>query len=66
MFEARGIHGQRLYIDPKAEMTIVRYASHPVAANAANDPITHRAYRALALALMQQADAAGRRGTPTR
>ena len=37
-FEARGIYGQAIYIDPKAEMVIVRYASHPYAANAANDP----------------------------
>ncbi|MGE8365583.1 serine hydrolase domain-containing protein [Cupriavidus sp.] len=53
VFEARGIHGQRIYIDPKAELTIVRYASHPIAANGANDPVTHRAYRALALSLMK-------------
>ena len=53
VFEARGIHGQRIYVDPKAELTIVRYASHPVAANGANDPVTHRAYRALALSLMK-------------
>ncbi|WP_434034570.1 serine hydrolase domain-containing protein [Cupriavidus sp. a3] len=48
MFQAAGIHGQRIYIDPKAELTIVRYASHPVAGNAANNPITFRAFRALA------------------
>ncbi|WP_441615734.1 MULTISPECIES: serine hydrolase domain-containing protein [unclassified Cupriavidus] len=53
VFEARGIHGQRIYVDPRAELTIVRYASHPIAANGANDPVTHRAYRALALALMK-------------
>ena len=47
-FTARGIHGQVIYIDPKAEMTIVRYASHPAAANAANDPVSLPAYRALA------------------
>lgn len=29
-FTARGVHGQRIYVDPKAEMVIVRYASHPV------------------------------------
>lgn len=52
-FEARGIHGQRIYIDPVAQMTIVRYASHPVAANAANDPVTHRAFAALAEYFMQ-------------
>ncbi|AQW32116.1 6-aminohexanoate hydrolase (plasmid) [blood disease bacterium A2-HR MARDI] len=52
-FEARGIYGQRIYIDPVAQMTIVRYASHPIAANAVNDPVTHRACRALADFLMQ-------------
>ncbi|ATG19935.1 6-aminohexanoate hydrolase [Ralstonia pickettii] len=52
-FEARGIHGQRIYIDPVAQMTIVRYASHPIAANAANDPVTHRAFAALAEYFMQ-------------
>lgn len=34
---ARGIHGQTLWIDPKAEMVVARFASHPIAANAAND-----------------------------
>lgn len=47
-YTARGIHGQVIYIDPKAEMTIVRYASHPAAANAVNDPVSLPAYRAMA------------------
>ncbi|MGY3238230.1 CubicO group peptidase (beta-lactamase class C family) [Bradyrhizobium sp. USDA 4448] len=38
--EARGIHGQRLYIAPKAEMVIARFASHPIASAALSDPIT--------------------------
>jgi CubicO group peptidase (beta-lactamase class C family) len=46
-FEARGIHGQRLYVAPGAEMVVARFASHPVAANAANDPITMPALLAL-------------------
>jgi CubicO group peptidase (beta-lactamase class C family) len=49
---ARGVHGQNIYIDPKAEMVIARYASHPLAANIANDPHTLPAYHAMALALM--------------
>ena len=49
---ARGVHGQNIYIDPKAEMVIARYASHPIAANIANDPHTLPAYHALALALL--------------
>lgn len=46
-FEARGIHGQRLYVAPKADMVIARLASHPVATSAANDPITMPAFLAL-------------------
>ncbi|MGY4198898.1 serine hydrolase domain-containing protein [Bradyrhizobium sp. USDA 4520] len=38
--EARGIHGQRLYIAPKAEMVIARFCSHPIASAALSDPIT--------------------------
>ena len=51
-FMARGVHGQGIYIDPKAEMVIARYASHPAAGNAANDPVTLPAYMALAKNLM--------------
>ena len=47
-FTARGVHGQTIYIDPTAEMVIVRFASHPVAANAANDPRSLPAYDAVA------------------
>lgn len=51
-FMARGVHGQGIYIDPKAEMVIARYASHPMAGNAANDPVTLPSYMALAKDLM--------------
>ena len=51
-FAARGIHGQLVLIDPKAEMVIARYASHPYAANAAMDPTSLPAYTALAKHLM--------------
>ena len=47
-YSARGIHGQAIYIDPKAEMVIARFASHPAAANAALDPTSLPAYQALA------------------
>jgi len=49
-YMARGIHGQSIYIDPKAEMVIVRYAAHPVAAS---DPLTLPAFQAVAEALMR-------------
>jgi len=51
-FAARGVHGQTVYIDPKAEMVIARYASHPVAGNAAIDPTSLPAYHAVAKHLM--------------
>jgi len=51
-FAARGVHGQAVYIDPKAEMVIARYASFPMAANAFNDPTSLPAYHALAKHLM--------------
>ena len=47
-YAARGVHGQTVYIDPTAEMVIVRFASHPIAGNAANDPTSLPAYQALA------------------
>lgn len=52
-YTARGIHGQALYIDPKAEMVIARFASHPIPNNPFNDPTSLPAYHALAKHLMQ-------------
>lgn len=51
-FMARGVHGQVIYIDPTAQMVIVRLASHPIAGNAANDPFSLPAYHELAKYLM--------------
>lgn len=48
VFSMRGIHGQALWIDPKSEMVIARYASNPIAANGANDPFSLPAYAAIA------------------
>ncbi|WP_212751322.1 serine hydrolase domain-containing protein [Pseudoalteromonas phenolica] len=53
-FAARGVHGQTIYIDPAAEMVIVRLASHPVAANGVIDPTSLPAYQAVADFLMKQ------------
>jgi CubicO group peptidase (beta-lactamase class C family) len=47
VFEGRGIHGQRLYIAPQAELVIARFCSHPIATSAANDPVTLPAFAAL-------------------
>ena len=49
---ARGVHGQAIYVDPAARMVIARFASHPKAGNAANDPTSLPAYEAVAKYLM--------------
>lgn len=52
-YMARGVHGQAIYIDPKARMVIARFASTPQAGNAANDPTSLPAYAAVAKHLMR-------------
>lgn len=47
-YAARGVHGQTLYIDPVAQMVIVRFASFPQAKNHAIDPTSLPAFQALA------------------
>jgi CubicO group peptidase (beta-lactamase class C family) len=47
-YMARGVHGQAIYIDPRAEMVIARFGSHPQAANVHLDPTSLPAYHALA------------------
>jgi hypothetical protein len=51
-FAARGVHGQTIYVDPTAEMVIVRFASFPRAKNAQIDPTSLPAYQAVAEYLM--------------
>lgn len=45
--EARGIHGQRLYVAPKAEMIIARFSSFPIAAPYSAEPISPPLFLAL-------------------
>jgi CubicO group peptidase (beta-lactamase class C family) len=52
-YMARGVHGQAIYIDPKAEMVIARFASNPKAGNANFDDISLPAYQAIAERLMK-------------
>jgi CubicO group peptidase (beta-lactamase class C family) len=47
-FAARGVHGQTIWIDPAAEMVLVRLASYPRPQNALIDPTSLPAYRAVA------------------
>ena len=53
-FAARGVHGQTIYVDPTAEMVIVRFASFPTAKNAQIDPTSLPAYQAVAEHLMKE------------
>jgi len=53
-FAARGVHGQTIYIDPTAEMVIVRFASFPTAKNVQIDPTSLPAYQAVAEYLMNK------------
>ena len=48
---AIGIHGQGIYIDPRADLVIARFASHPSATNRAINPVTIPAYDAIAARL---------------
>ncbi|WP_086608357.1 serine hydrolase domain-containing protein [Erythrobacter donghaensis] len=51
-YAARGVHGQTIYVDPTAEMVLVRFASFPAAQNGRIDPTSLPAYQALAEYLM--------------
>lgn len=51
-FAARGVHGQTIYVDPTAEMVLVRFASYPKAQNGFIDPTSLPAYDAVAKYLM--------------
>jgi CubicO group peptidase (beta-lactamase class C family) len=53
-FAARGVHGQTIYVDPTADMVIVRFASYPTAKNAKIDPTSLPAYQAVAEYLLSR------------
>lgn len=53
-YAARGVHGQTIYVDPKAEMVLVRLASYPRAENGVIDPTSLPAYQAVADYLMSR------------
>jgi CubicO group peptidase (beta-lactamase class C family) len=52
VFAARGVHGQAIYVDPRAQMVIARFGSHPLASNLYLDPQTLPAFRAMAAHLI--------------
>lgn len=53
-FAARGVHGQTIYVDPTADMVLVRVASFPRAQNGFIDPTSLPAYQAVAEYLMSR------------
>jgi len=53
-YAARGVHGQTIYVDPTAEMVLVRLASFPRAQNGLIDPTSLPAYQAVAELLMSR------------
>jgi len=53
-YAARGVHGQTIYVDPTAEMVLVRFASHPRPQNGFIDPTSLPAFQAVAKHLMAQ------------
>lgn len=54
IYAARGVHGQIIYVDPAADMVIVRFASYPDASNSKIDPTSLPAYKALANYLIKK------------
>jgi hypothetical protein len=53
MYMACGSPRQAIVVNPKAELVVARYASHPLAANANLDPTSLPAWAALAEHLMR-------------
>ncbi|HEY6916471.1 MAG TPA: 6-aminohexanoate hydrolase, partial [Allosphingosinicella sp.] len=51
---ACGVHGQTIYVDPSSQMVLVRFASFPQAGNAAIDPTSLPAFRAVAAYLRKR------------
>jgi CubicO group peptidase (beta-lactamase class C family) len=50
-FEASGVHGQMIHINPAAEMVVVKLSSHPVAGAGFTQALTLKAWAALAQAV---------------
>jgi CubicO group peptidase (beta-lactamase class C family) len=53
VFMTRGIMGQSIYVDPTAEVLIVRFTSNPVWRNNFNDPTAIPGFAAIADHLMK-------------
>jgi len=51
VFEAMGVHGQLIHVNPTAQLSVVRLGSHPVASNDFTYAMTRRVMEALAVLL---------------
>ncbi len=52
-FEAKGLNGQQLHVNPAAEVVIVKLSSHPVPDTAFTHQVDRKAFEAIAKALRQ-------------
>ena len=52
-FEASGVNGQMIHVNPKAEMIVVKLSSHPIAGAGATQALTLKAWSALAQAVQE-------------
>jgi CubicO group peptidase (beta-lactamase class C family) len=52
-YEASGVHGQMIHVNPASEMVVVKLASHPVAGAGFTHAMTLKAWAALAQAVKQ-------------
>jgi CubicO group peptidase (beta-lactamase class C family) len=50
-YEASGVHGNMIHINPAAEMVVVKLSSHPIAGAGFTHPMTLKAWEALAQAV---------------
>jgi hypothetical protein len=50
-FEAKGLNGQHLHINPAAELVIVKFSSHPIPNTAFTHTLDRRAFAAIATEL---------------
>lgn len=50
-WEAAGMHGQFIHVNPAAEMVVIKLSSHPVAGASFTHPLTLKAWAALAQAV---------------
>lgn len=52
-FEAKGLNGQHIHINPKAELVIVKLSSHPIGDTSFTHELDRRAFAAIAKAVVQ-------------